>query len=57
LINPLENPDQDPELVNGTKVRIVGDRARYTWQDGRVVDETGRVIMDSKPKNSKKVER
>jgi len=37
--NPLENPDQDPELVNGTKVRIVGDKARYTWQDGKLIPD------------------
>jgi len=41
--NPLENPDQDPELVNGTKVRIVGDKARYTWRDGKLIPDKDRA--------------
>lgn len=48
--NPLENSDQDPELVNGTKVRIVGDKARYTWQDGKLIPDKDRA----KPKPTKK---
>jgi len=41
--NPLENPDQDPELVNGTKVRIAGDKTRYTWQDGKLISDKDRT--------------
>jgi hypothetical protein len=51
--NPLENPRNDPELKNGADVCIrhmPGDHPQYVWQDGRVVDKTGKVIMDSQPK-------
>jgi hypothetical protein len=45
--NPLENPANDPELKNGTRVRIIlpnSDRVKATWQDGKVVDESGKII-------------
>jgi hypothetical protein len=45
--NPLEHPDNDPELKNGTRVSITGPgsvRVRGSWQDGKVVDESGQVI-------------
>ncbi|MBL7152540.1 MAG: hypothetical protein ISS79_02395 [Phycisphaerae bacterium] len=39
------------EIRNGTSVLIIGDRGgSYTWQDGRVVDEKGRMILDCRPK-------
>lgn len=48
--DPLENPSNDPELKNGTRVLMNHLPIYYTWQDGKVVDKTGRVIMDSKTK-------
>lgn len=50
------DPDHDamrsfaPDGIrNGTRVLIVGAKGKaYTWQDGRVVDENGGVIFDSK---------
>lgn len=35
--DPLENPDNDPELKNGTHVKITNDPEKYTWQDGKLV--------------------
>jgi len=45
------------DIKNGAKVRISGADAKYakgkyTWQDGKVVDEKGRVIMDCRPKKA-----
>ena len=45
--NPLEHPANDPELKNGTRVRITGPnsvRVKASWQDGKVVDESGKVV-------------
>jgi len=42
-------------IPNGARVRLAGvPGITYTWQDGKVVDEKGRLIMDRKPKNPKK---
>jgi len=45
----LEDPSNDPELVNGTRVAIDidgrDDRAlEYTWQDGKLVDDNGVAV-------------
>jgi len=37
--DPLENPSNDPELTNGTRVRINFLPMQYTWQDGKAVAE------------------
>jgi len=45
--NPLEHPANDPELKNGTRVRITlpnSVRVKATWQDGKIADESGNVI-------------
>ncbi len=42
--NPLENPKNDPELKNGTQVRISGVRTKFTWHDGKVVDSNGHEV-------------
>lgn len=47
---PLENPTNDPELKNGTRVNIFlpnSPTIKGTWQDGKVVDESGKVINTS----------
>ena len=46
--DPLTNPAQDPELRSGAKVKVWSSNprsgpARYFWQDGKVVDESGKV--------------
>lgn len=49
--NPLEYPSNDPELRNGERVNIIGPGSmniKGTWQDGKVVDESGQVIDISK---------
>jgi len=56
------NPDHDKlgsfvpdDIPNGARVRIFKGNSldaipiRYTWQDGQVVDEKGRVIIDCRP--------
>jgi len=44
----FEEPDNDPELVNGTSFKIdMGERERggkYTWRDGKLIDENGREV-------------
>ena len=36
--DPLfENPANDPQLTNGTRVRINHDRKEYIWQDGTLI--------------------
>lgn len=45
--NPLEHPANDPELKNGTRVRITlpnSVKVKGSWQDGKVVDESGKVV-------------
>ncbi|MFH1715999.1 MAG: hypothetical protein ABIF19_01500 [Planctomycetota bacterium] len=57
------NPDHDAlgsfvpdDILNGATVRIfkgnslVGIPGRYTWQDGKVVDKEGNVVLDCTPK-------
>lgn len=42
----LENPANDPELVNGTRLRLNRQQPEYIWQDNKVVDDKGHVILD-----------
>jgi len=54
------NPDHEAlgsfvpaDIKNGAKVYIKQvPGVHYTWQDGQVVDENGRVIMDCRPKKA-----
>jgi len=66
VTNIVLNPDHDAlksfipdDIPNGATENIVAfpPSMEFIWQEGKVVDKTSRVIMDSKPKNSKKVER
>ncbi len=50
--NPLENPENDPLLINGTMVHIADVPDRYKWQDGKVVDANDKVIIDFRKKAS-----
>jgi hypothetical protein len=43
------------DIKNGAEVRILGVngkyfQGRYTWKNGQVVDDKGRVILDCRPK-------
>jgi hypothetical protein len=40
----FEDPNNDPELENGTRVTINFLPTRYTWQNGQVVDEKGQKV-------------
>ncbi len=41
----LEDPNNDPELVNGTIVSYINNRrVEYTWRDGRIFDDKGRAL-------------
>ena len=46
--NPLVNPANDPELRNETRVSIILPNStstiKATWQDGKIIDESGKVI-------------
>jgi hypothetical protein len=54
----IVNPDHDAlgsflrnNVRNGARVFVIGaEGITYTWLDGKVVDEKGRVIMDCRPK-------
>ena len=50
----FEDPNNDPELVNGTRVRLKDPEIEYTWQDGKLVDKDGREVDMDKLKVSKK---
>jgi hypothetical protein len=39
FLNPLEHPENDPELKNGAHVTKSDDRTRYLWKDGRLVPD------------------
>ncbi len=53
ITDVIFNPDHDAlgsfltdDIRNGTPVRIPGlDGISYTWQDGKVVDKAGKVVM------------
>ena len=55
----FEKPTNDPELTNGTRVRISlspNSRSQYTWQDGKLIDKNGnKVDMQKFRKETKKV--
>jgi hypothetical protein len=42
--DPLEDPNNDPELTNGARVRLNSLKTKFTWQDGKVVDGQGRKV-------------
>jgi len=59
ITNIVLNPDHDAlksfipdDIPNGATANIVAfpSSLEFIWQDGKVVDKTGRVIMDSKTK-------
>jgi hypothetical protein len=54
ILNP-EFKDSDfvpDDIPNGAKVYIKGVRGKYSWQDGQVVNEKGRVVFCSKSKKT-----
>lgn len=54
FVDPIfEDPNNDPELVNGTCVRLDHNPTEYFWQDGKIVDEKGSVIADCRKKADK----
>ena len=60
--DPLfENHANDPELVNGTRVRISlspNSRSQYTWQEGTLIDKDGnKVDMEKLHKKINKVKK
>jgi len=42
--DPMENPNLDPELVNGTQVRLGRERLRCVWRHGKTFDDSGSVV-------------
>ena len=40
----FEDPNNEPELKNGTQVKLNRLKAKYIWQDGKVVDSNGREV-------------
>ena len=51
--DPMKNPELDPELVNGTRVRLGKERLECIWRDDKVVDEKGNMIADFRKKADK----
>lgn len=39
--DPIKNPALDPELVNGTRVRVGEEGTRCVWHDGKLIDKSG----------------
>ncbi|OHB59494.1 MAG: hypothetical protein A2167_01340 [Planctomycetes bacterium RBG_13_46_10] len=50
--DPIKNQELDPELVNGTRVRLGKERLECIWRDGRIVDKKGSVVHDFRTKKS-----
>jgi hypothetical protein len=61
----LLNPDHEglcsfvPDFPNDCRVQVKGiegidESKNYTWQDGKVVDEKGQVVFDSKTKKAER---
>jgi hypothetical protein len=43
--DPLKNPKQDPELINGTRFILNGlGNITYTWKDGKIVDDYDHIV-------------
>ncbi len=42
FLNPLEHPENDPELKNGVQVMKSDERTRYLWQDGKLIPDESR---------------
>lgn len=42
--DPMKNPKLDPELVNGTLVRLGKERLDCVWRDGKILDSYGREV-------------
>jgi hypothetical protein len=49
--DPLEHPENDPELVNGTRVYVDMSGTRYKWQDGHVVLDEARNTKKREPQS------
>jgi hypothetical protein len=48
--NPLDHPQNDPQLRNGTHVFLRDDPTEYLWQDGKLIpDESRRRSMQRRP--------
>jgi hypothetical protein len=39
FLDPLEHPENDPELKNGAEVMKSDERTRYLWQDGKLIPQ------------------
>ena len=44
--DPIKNPENDPLLKNGTMVKRVGVPIRFTWQDGELIPNIDKTIVD-----------
>ena len=42
--DPMKDPTLDPELVNGTKVRLGKERLRCLWRRGKTFDDSGNPV-------------
>jgi hypothetical protein len=42
--DPMKNPALDPELVNGTQVRMGEEGTRCVWRDGKLIDDSGVLV-------------
>ena len=56
ILNPnFKLDDFVPKALNGWKVKMKGVyNSEYTWQDSKVVDSNGKVIMDFSKKGKSK---
>jgi hypothetical protein len=59
LAKLILNPDFDektfvPKVPDGWKVDVEGLTGNFTWQDGKVVDKDGKVVLDFRSETSSK---
>jgi len=53
--DPLENPSNDPELTNGTRVLMNHLPIDYTWQDGELVPDIDEAVIDEIDKMTEEI--
>ncbi len=41
--DPMKNPELDPELVNGTRVRLGRENLKCVWRDGKAIPDIGKI--------------
>jgi len=55
FLNPLEHPENDPELKNGTRVQKVGTPVRLIWRDRELIPDVDKEAIAALDEMAKEV--